>query len=63
MEWYAARRANIAGVRPNPGHAALAALEKRFEKFTLVTQNIDSLHQRARSAGATAVEINPEKPR
>lgn len=48
-EWYAARRASIAGVQPNPGHAALAALEKRFEKFTLVTQNIDSLHQRAGS--------------
>src|SRR4030065_40037 len=39
-EWYAARRASIARVQPNPGHAALAALEKRFEKFTLVTQNI-----------------------
>jgi len=48
-EWYAARRASIAGVQPNPGHAALAALEKRFEQFTLVTQNIDSLHQRAGS--------------
>jgi NAD-dependent deacetylase len=36
-------------VQPNPGHAALAALEKRFEQFTLVTQNIDSLHQRAGS--------------
>ena len=48
-EWYAERRARIAGVQPNPGHAALAALEKRYEKFTLVTQNIDSLHQRAGS--------------
>jgi len=48
-EWYAERRARIAGVAPNPGHAALAALEKRFERFTLVTQNIDSLHQRAGS--------------
>ena len=48
-EWYAARRARIADVRPNPGHAALAALERRFEQFTLVTQNIDSLHQRAGS--------------
>jgi len=48
-EWYAARRASIAGVQPNPGHAALAALERHFDKFTLVTQNIDSLHQRAGS--------------
>jgi NAD-dependent deacetylase len=48
-EWYAERRKRIAGVAPNPGHVALAALEKLFEKFTLVTQNIDSLHQRAGS--------------
>lgn len=48
-EWYASRRASIAGVLPNPGHAALAALERHFDHFTLVTQNIDSLHQRAGS--------------
>ena len=48
-EWYAERRARIAGVQPNPGHAALAALQQRFAQFTLVTQNIDSLHQRAGS--------------
>ncbi len=48
-DWYAQRRASIAGVLPNPGHVALAALEQRFDHFTLVTQNIDSLHQRAGS--------------
>jgi NAD-dependent deacetylase len=48
-EWYAERRARIAAVQPNPGHVALAALAQRFERFTLVTQNIDSLHQRAGS--------------
>lgn len=48
-EWYAVRRARIAGVQPNPGHLALAALEQRYADFTLVTQNIDSLHQRAGS--------------
>lgn len=48
-EWYASRRQRIAGVRPNPGHVALAELEKIFGQFTLVTQNIDSLHQRAGS--------------
>ena len=48
-EWYAERRARIAGVQPNPGHAALAARQLRFAQFTLVTQNIDSLHQRAGS--------------
>lgn len=48
-EWYAERRRRIAAVQPNPGHVALAALARHFEKFTLVTQNIDSLHQRAGS--------------
>lgn len=47
--WYAERRARIAATRPNPGHAALAALEARCADFTLVTQNIDGLHQRAGS--------------
>ncbi|CAG0931082.1 MAG: NAD-dependent protein deacylase [Rhodocyclaceae bacterium] len=55
-DWYAERRARIAAVRPNPGHLALAALERRFEHFTLVTQNIDSLHQRAGSR--TVVELH-----
>jgi NAD-dependent deacetylase len=48
-EWYAERRRKIAGVRPNPGHMALARLGEWFEQFTLTTQNIDSLHQRAGS--------------
>jgi NAD-dependent deacetylase len=55
-DWYAERRQRIAGVQPNPGHVALAALERRFEQFTLVTQNIDSLHQRAGSR--TVVELH-----
>jgi len=55
-EWYAERRQRIAGVQPNPGHLALAALERRFAQFTLVTQNIDSLHQRAGSDDAEAAQ-------
>lgn len=49
--FYNARRANLRQVRPNPGHLALVDLEKRFgpEGFTLVTQNVDGLHQAAGS--------------
>src|SRR6185436_2388389 len=48
--FYNARRANVARVKPNPGHYALAALEKRFgDRFTLVTQNVDGLHRAAGS--------------
>ncbi len=57
-EWYAERRQRIDGVQPNPGHLALAALERRFAQFTLVTQNIDSLHQRAGSHAVVELHGN-----
>jgi NAD-dependent deacetylase len=48
--FYHLRRANLATVQPNPGHHALAALEQRLGAgFTLVTQNVDGLHQAAGS--------------
>jgi NAD-dependent deacetylase len=49
--FYNQRRARMRDVQPNPGHRALAALEQRWgsERFTLVTQNIDGLHQAAGS--------------
>ena len=49
-KFYNARRANVATVTPNPGHLALAKLEEHFgAHFTLVTQNVDGLHQQAGS--------------
>lgn len=48
-DWYAFRREMCAKALPNPGHLALAELEQRFEEFTLTTQNVDGLHQRAGS--------------
>lgn len=44
-QFYNARRANVAQVKPNPGHYALAEMERRWgQNFTLVTQNVDGLH-------------------
>ena len=43
-EWYAWRRELCAGAKPNAGHLALVELEKRFDEFTLTTQNVDGLH-------------------
>ena len=47
--WYEWRRALIREARPNPGHDAIASLAARFPRLTLVTQNVDGLHQRAGS--------------
>jgi NAD-dependent deacetylase len=46
-EWYAMRRARVSEVSPNPGHHALAVLERRVPEFLLATQNVDGLHHRA----------------
>src|SRR4051812_39672314 len=55
-EWYQWRRGLIAKANPNPGHSALAEFEKRAPSFTLVTQNVDGLHQRVGSK--TVVELH-----
>ncbi len=48
-EWYEARRRQIAAAEPNRGHDVIAWMEDYFPGFTLVTQNIDRLHQKAGS--------------
>lgn len=48
-EWYDWRRQLIAKAQPNPGHIALAQLERSKPDFTLITQNVDGLHRRAGS--------------
>jgi NAD-dependent deacetylase len=55
-QFYNGRRANVARVKPNPGHLALAELESRYQDgFTLVTQNVDGLHQAAGSRNVLEV--------
>jgi NAD-dependent deacetylase len=48
-EWYDWRRGRIVETQPNPGHYALAEMEKRIPRFTLITQNVDGLHEQAGS--------------
>ena len=43
---------------PNPGHTALAELARRGSLTTLVTQNIDGLHQRAGTPPEAVIEIH-----
>lgn len=47
--WYRWRRQLVADAEPNAGHRALAALATLVPRLTLVTQNVDGLHQRAGS--------------
>jgi NAD-dependent deacetylase len=53
--WYDERRCDVAACSPNAGHLALARLQRqcssRGQRFTLVTQNVDRLHQAAGSTG------------
>lgn len=50
-DWYQYRRDLLAGVSPNAGHRALAAFQQQHpDRLTLITQNVDGLHQRAGSA-------------
>ncbi len=48
LDFYNARRTQLAAVRPNAAHLAIASLEDDYD-VTVVTQNIDNLHERAGS--------------
>ena len=47
--WYRWRRELVAEAQPNPGHYAIAKLAELVPQVTLITQNVDGLHQRAGS--------------
>ncbi len=47
--WYGWRRGVCRDAEPNPGHGAIAALERDVPHFLLATQNVDGLHRRAGS--------------
>ena len=61
-EWYAWRRDKVAEAKPNAGHRALAAIEQsctaRGAAFTLITQNVDGLHQMAQSRNVIELHGN-----
>ena len=56
--WYHYRATLVRQVVPNPGHHALVALEDLVDDFTLVTQNVDNLHQRAGSQNVVELHGN-----
>ena len=61
-EWFDYRRGLYKDCQPNAAHFALAEWQNRFEDFTLITQNVDGLHERAGSkifSNFTAISITP----
>lgn len=49
LEFYNQRRKQLLDVKPNTGHLALAELEDTFD-VSIITQNVDDLHERAGSS-------------
>lgn len=47
--WYMYRRDLVSRTAPNPGHEAIAALERLLPGLVVLTQNVDGLHRRAGS--------------
>jgi len=57
-EWYQFRRNMIERTEPNPAHYALVEFGEFFESLTLITQNVDGLHQKAGSNGVVELHGN-----
>ncbi|HNG78932.1 MAG TPA: NAD-dependent deacylase [Burkholderiaceae bacterium] len=65
--WYEWRRLAVRQARPNPAHHAIAELARRLDargaRLTLVTQNVDDLHERAGSAAVLHLHGSLHQPR
>ncbi len=65
--WYVERFRKVEGAEPNAAHRALAELERwqegRRRRFLLVTQNIDTLHERAGSRSMVKVHGTSDRVR
>lgn len=61
--WYEWRRMMVLRAEPNPAHLAIAALTKLVPKLTVVTQNVDDLHERAGSTDVLHLHGSLHSPR
>lgn len=46
LKFHELRRTTVLACKPHEGHASIASLQKRHPRVTVVTQNIDGMHQR-----------------
>lgn len=61
--WYEWRRAQAAAAAPNAGHIAVSQLAHYAESLTVVTQNVDDLHERAGSEPVFHLHGSLDRPR
>lgn len=65
LDFYNMQREHLENVRPNDAHRAIAALEDKYD-VTVITQNVDNLHERAGSTKVVhlhgeATKVRPER--
>ena len=60
--WYEWRRMKVLRAQPNPAHIAIAALAQHVSKLTVITQNVDDLHERAGSVGVLHLHGSLHRP-
>lgn len=61
--WYEWRRMKVQQAQPNPAHRAIAELSRHVPRLTLITQNVDDLHERAGSAEVIHLHGSLHQPR
>jgi len=61
--WYEWRRMKVLQARPNPAHMAIAELAGHVPQLTLITQNVDDLHERAGSREVIHLHGSLHRPR
>lgn len=61
--WYEWRRMKALRAEPNPAHFAIAEMAQRVPELTVITQNVDNLHERAGSENVTHLHGSLHAPR
>lgn len=61
--WYESRRLKVIQAQPNAAHLAIAELAKHVPELTVVTQNVDDLHERAGSQDVIHLHGSLHSPR
>ncbi|NMG31766.1 SIR2 family NAD-dependent protein deacylase [Aromatoleum evansii] len=61
--WYEWRRMRVLQAQPNPAHIAIAEIQRHSPRFTLITQNVDDLHERAGSVSVVHLHGSLHRPR